>query len=119
MLLLSYSFDIYKSSFKVFFLLATTTPPPPDPTRPSRPNTPIHTHILLTLIRLEPQFTDMLITLNIPHIPGSPEAIAVGGEELDFEKGKYGSAIEEGKKVMDAVGNSLLVKDWGLFAPGN
>ncbi|KAL9131900.1 MAG: hypothetical protein Q9217_000260 [Psora testacea] len=103
---------------KVLSLLVTTTPPAPEPDMLPRPNTPTHTDILLTLIRLELQLTDMLVALNIPHITGSPEAVAVGGEERDFEKGKYGSAIDEGNKVMEKVVRSLLVKDWGLFGPG-
>ena len=105
------------SDTPVLSVLVTASPPPSDMNIPLRSNRPTHTNILLTLIRLEPQLTDMLITLNIPHIPGSPEAVAVGGEDLDFETAKYGSAVEEGRKVVEAAISSLTVKDWGLFGP--
>lgn len=69
----------------------------------------------MTLIRLGPQSTDMSITLNIPHIPGGPEAALEEGGDIDYEKGKYGPVVEEGKSIMDEVGKTLIVKDWGLF----
>lgn len=37
---------------------------------PSRPESPDFTAILLNLIRLEKQQTDVLITINVPHIKG-------------------------------------------------
>lgn len=57
----------------------------------------------------------MAITLNVPHIPGGPEAAIEEGEDIDYEKGSYGPAIEEAKKIMGEVSRTLVVKDWGLF----
>ena len=63
--------------------------------------------------------TDMVISLNIPHVPGGPEVAAEeGGEEVDFESGKYGSAVEEGRGVLGEALRTLKVRDWGLFGPG-
>ena len=85
----------------------------------ARANTPKFVHVFLTLIRLEQQMTDMLVVLNVPHVPGGPEAAArEAGEEVDFEKGIWGSAIEEGREVLGEVLKGLEVRDWGLFGPG-
>jgi len=61
----------------------------------------------------------MVVTFNIPHVPGGPEAAAAEeGEEIDFAEGKYGLAVEEGKRIMEEVGRTLCIKDWRLFGPG-
>ena len=65
--------------------------------------------------------TDVLVSLNVPHVPEAPEAAAAGeegGEEADFESGKFGTAVEEGKEVLGEVLKTLKVRDWGLFGPG-
>lgn len=53
----------------------------------------------------------MVITLNIPHIPGESEA----EEGVDFAAGKFGRAVEEGRGVMEEVAGTLVVREWGLF----
>ena len=55
--------------------------------------------LYLTLIRLVEQATDLLVTLNIPTIPDSPE-----------EQDK--SVIRD---VVSKVVTSFEVKDWNLF----
>ncbi|KAL8683985.1 MAG: hypothetical protein Q9186_000015 [Xanthomendoza sp. 1 TL-2023] len=73
--------------------------------------TPKFVAIIMTLIRLEPQSTDIVVTVNIPHIPGHQEY----GDDMNFEEGKFGRLVEEGVRVRDEVWKSLEVRDWGLF----
>ncbi|KAI9670088.1 MAG: hypothetical protein M1829_004816 [Trizodia sp. TS-e1964] len=68
------------------------------------------TAILLTLIRLEAQKTDLLVVVNIPHIPGC----YVPGEVV-LEHGKQGKLIEGAIEMRDRVLASLKIEDWGLF----
>ncbi|KAL8757858.1 MAG: hypothetical protein Q9184_004099 [Pyrenodesmia sp. 2 TL-2023] len=95
-----------------YTLLATTTPPPVTNGNPNRPLTPTFTAIILTLIRLVPQSTDIVVTINIPHIQGEQEP---SDGAVNFEGGKYGSLVEEGVRVRDELWRTLEVKDWGLF----
>jgi len=69
--------------------------------------------VLLTLIRLEAQKTDLLVTINVPHLPGEYEY-----ESVDLHAGKVGVLLEEAGLVMDAVLESYEVLDWGLFVEG-
>lgn len=103
----------------VLTVLATTTPPSLPEGEVMRANTPTEVTVLLCLIRLEQQMTDVLVVLNVPHVPGGPEAVArEAGEEVDFSKCLWGSAVEEGKEVLGEVLKSLEIRDWGLFGPG-
>ncbi|KAL8756793.1 MAG: hypothetical protein Q9184_004384 [Pyrenodesmia sp. 2 TL-2023] len=95
-----------------YTLLATTTPPPVPNGNPNRPLTPTFTAIILTLIRLVPQSTDIVVTINIPHIPEEQEP---SDGAVNFEGGKYGSLVEEGVRVRDELWRTLEVKDWELF----
>ncbi|KAL8732165.1 MAG: hypothetical protein Q9166_002912 [cf. Caloplaca sp. 2 TL-2023] len=94
-----------------YTLFATTTPPPATNGN-ARALTPAFTAIILTLIRLVPQSTDIVVTINIPHIPGHQEP---SDGEVKFEEGKFGSLVEEGLRIKDEVWKSLEVRDWGLF----
>ncbi|KAL8740834.1 MAG: hypothetical protein Q9190_006500 [Brigantiaea leucoxantha] len=100
-----------------YSLLATTIPKAaPDGIAPtSRPVTPAFTAVLLTLIRLVPQLTDLVITINIPHIPGHQES----NEPVDFEQGQLGSLVEDGRRIRDEIWRTLEIKDWGLFDVGD
>jgi len=71
---------------------------------------PDFTGILLTLIRLEPQRTDLLVAINVPHVPGEYEY-----ESVDLHAGRVGKLLEEAGEVMDFVLESFEVVDWGLF----
>jgi hypothetical protein len=66
--------------------------------------------IMLTLIRLVDQETDMLVTINVPHVPGSYEAGSV-----DLEHGKMGPLLELAGKWRERVLESFEVREWGLF----
>ena len=57
----------------------------------------------------------MVITLNIPKVPGEGEG---SDEETDFENGRFGKVVEEGKRIVEEVWKTLQVKDWGLFGEG-
>lgn len=90
-----------------YTLIATQTPPP-DPS--SRSAAPDFTAIILTLLRLEKESTDILITVNVPHIKGEYD-----DEEVDLQLGKQGKLI--GAAVEDAarIWETFKVKDWNLF----
>ena len=61
--------------------------------------TPIYITMYFTLIRLEAQATDIVITLNVPTITGSPETL---DESV-------------ARDVVSKVVQSFEVKDWNLF----
>lgn len=65
---------------------------------------------MLTLVRLVKQETDMLITINVPHIAGQFEAGSV-----DLEHGKMGALLEQAGKWRERVLETFEVKEWGLF----
>ncbi|KAL8713941.1 MAG: hypothetical protein Q9220_002087, partial [cf. Caloplaca sp. 1 TL-2023] len=103
-----------------YTLLATTTPPPLAPATNGNNNgpramTPTFTAIELTLIRLIPQSTDILLIVNIPHIPGHQEPT---DGDVDFEAGRFGSLVEAGVRMRDELWRTLEVKDWALFGSG-
>ena len=72
---------------------------------------PGFTAVILIMIRLEEQKSDLLITINIPHVPGdySPSTIKLAA-------GKWGPLIEAGFDARTRILQSLDVKDWGLFS---
>lgn len=67
--------------------------------------------MLLALIRLEDAKTDLLVTVNVPHVQGEYDAAAV-----DFHTGAVGPLLEEAGKWQDKILGTLEVCDWGLFA---
>lgn len=69
--------------------------------------------ILLSLIRLVPQSTDLLISINIPMHQGATSG--TNGDLVDFRQGRYGSLVQEGIALRDEVVGSLQVRDWSLF----
>ncbi|KAL8675405.1 MAG: hypothetical protein Q9168_000236 [Polycauliona sp. 1 TL-2023] len=103
-----------KPNTPCYTLLATTTPPPAADGN-VRAKTPSFTAVLLTLIRLVAESTDIVMTVNIPHIPGHQEP---PDGEINFEEGKYGSLVEEGFKIRNELCSSLEVRDWRLFGGG-
>ncbi|EME39846.1 hypothetical protein DOTSEDRAFT_74672 [Dothistroma septosporum NZE10] len=91
----------------VLTLLATS---PPGEKRRGRANEPEFVGILMALIRLEAQKTDVVVTVNVPHLPGSYEKAG-----LRVEEGRYGPLLEAAQVVKDKVLGSFEVRDWGLF----
>jgi hypothetical protein len=66
--------------------------------------------MILTLVRLEHEKTDLLITINVPHIRGEYDE-----EDVDLELGKQGKLIGDAVDYASRIWESFKVKDWGLF----
>jgi len=105
-----------------FTVVASTAPANP----PSTPNTPTSTTILMTLIRLVSKSTDLVITINLPHIPAeegqtttsaaSGNTSGVGSRDgTEPDNGLSGKLVEDGLKVRDEVLRTLTIHDWNLF----
>lgn len=71
---------------------------------------PDFTAIILTLVRLEKESTDIVITINVPHIKG--EYVE---DEVDLELGKQGVLIGDAVEYAARIWDTFRVKDWGLF----
>ncbi|XDG04918.1 hypothetical protein ABKA04_004533 [Annulohypoxylon sp. FPYF3050] len=68
------------------------------------------TAIILTLVRLEREKTDLLITINVPHIKGEYDE-----EDVDLQLGKQGKLIGDAVDYAAKIWETFKVKDWGLF----
>ena len=62
------------------------------------------------LIRLEQQKTDIVITINVPHIKGSYDET-----EIDVEGGKQGKLLDAAVAYQDRILQTFQIKDWTLF----
>ncbi|KAL2057800.1 hypothetical protein ABVK25_002184 [Lepraria finkii] len=98
--------------------LSNFPPPPPDPGAARRPHAPTNTDIHLTLIRLVEQSTDIVITLNVPHIPNetNPEDPVAGDDEA--VRKQLNERTEKAvlmKEAWEMVVGSVEVRDWSLF----
>ncbi|KAI0505361.1 Mog1p/PsbP-like protein [Xylaria bambusicola] len=76
----------------------------------TRGNAPDFTAMVLTLVRLEREHTDILITINVPHIRGEYDE-----EDVDLQLGKQGQLIGDAVEYASRIWESFKVKDWGLF----
>lgn len=90
---------------KAYTLLATS---PPGEKMQGRANEPEFVGILLLVVRLEAQGTDVVIAVNVPHMPGEFEGV-------DLEGGKPGKLLETGQQARTRICETLEVKDWALF----
>ncbi|KAI0165071.1 Mog1p/PsbP-like protein [Hypoxylon sp. FL1284] len=68
------------------------------------------TAFIVTLVRLEREKTDLLITINVPHIHGEYDEA-----DIDLELGKQGKLIGDAVDYAAKIWESFKVKDWGLF----
>jgi len=93
-----------------YTLMATQTPQPTSAHPSSRAESPDFTAILLNLIRLEKQQTDVLITINVPHIKGEYTA-----DSVNLERGEQGRLIEDAVEFCAKIWETFEVRDWGLF----
>ncbi|RYC56658.1 hypothetical protein CHU98_g9550 [Xylaria longipes] len=98
-----------------YTLIATLSPHAPpstgaDSSGTPRPGTPDFTAIILTLVRLEREHTDILITVNVPHIRGEYDE-----DDVDLQLGKQGRLIGDAVDYASRIWESFRVKDWGLF----
>lgn len=90
-----------------YTLIATQTPPV-DPN--ARDLAPDFTAIVLNLVRLEREHTDIVVTINVPHIKGEYDE-----EDVDLQVGKQGKLIEDAVEYAAAIWETFKIKDWGLF----
>ena len=100
------SFLHVSESIPAYTLIATQTPP----TKSERSSAPDFTALILTLVRLEKESTDILITINVPHIKGEYDE-----DEVDLALGKQGELIGDAVEYAARIWSSFEVKDWGLF----
>ncbi|KAF4947017.1 hypothetical protein FGADI_10740 [Fusarium gaditjirri] len=91
-----------------YTLISTQTPR----VNQSRDSTsaPDFTAIILTLLRLEKAKTDILITINVPHIKGEYDEA-----EVDLELGRQGKLIGAAVEYSATIWSTFKIKDWGLF----
>jgi len=87
-----------------YTLIATQTPPKKSKEAPD------FTAILLNLIRLETQKTDILITINVPHIKGEYKE-----DSVNLELGEQGRLIEDAVEYCSKIWETFEVRDWKLF----
>lgn len=90
-----------------YTLFATS---PPGEKQKGRPNEPDVVGILLTMVRLENQKTDILLTINVPHIAGQYDPAAI-----DPAQGKHGPLLEAAVEHRTKLIETFEVKDWDLF----
>ncbi|GAB1317633.1 Ran-interacting Mog1 protein [Madurella fahalii] len=102
-------FTYLDASIPAYTLIATQTPrtSPDDPRRESAPD---FTALILTLVRLEKEKTDILITINVPHIKGEYDE-----EEVDLALGKQGELIGDAVEYAARIWATFKVEDWKLF----
>lgn len=92
-----------------YTLIATQTPPiSEDADVPG--SAPVFTAIVLNLVRLEKESTDILITINVPHIRGE-----YSEEDVDLQLGKQGRLISDAVEYAAKIWETFKIKDWGLF----
>ncbi|KAK7744335.1 hypothetical protein SLS62_010239 [Diatrype stigma] len=115
-------FSRLDDNIPAYTLIATQAPkkPPPGGSERSSEGTssssssaapnPDFTAIILTLVRLERELTDILITINVPHIRGEYDE-----EDVDLELGKQGRLIGDAVDYAAKIWQSFKVKDWNLF----
>lgn len=65
---------------------------------------------MLNLIRLESECTDILITINVPHIKGEYTE-----EEVNLQQGIQGKLIGDAVEYAAKIWETFKIKDWGLF----
>jgi hypothetical protein len=90
-----------------YTLIATQTPHVDPRARSSAPD---FTAIILTLLRLEKEATDVLVTINVPHIKGEYDE-----DEVDLELGKQGELIGDAVEYAAKIWESFKIRDWKLF----
>lgn len=94
-------------------MIATMAPKPPrsdgddDKARAASPD---FTAMILTMVRLERERTDLLITINVPHIKGE-----YNEEDVDLELGRQGKLIGDAVDYAAKIWETFKVKDWHLF----
>ncbi|KAG5953557.1 hypothetical protein E4U58_000340 [Claviceps cyperi] len=101
-------FNRLESKYPAYTLIATQTPKASQ--LPGSATTPDFSAIIMTLLRLEKCKTDILITINVPHIQGE-----YNEEDVDLELGKQGKLIGDAVEYSARIWETFKVKDWDLF----
>ncbi|POS83934.1 hypothetical protein EPUL_001890 [Erysiphe pulchra] len=83
-----------------YTLITTSIEPPKSPKHPK------FTAIVLTLVRLEKESTDILVTINVPH---------QDTDDVDMEIGKLGKLIENAIEYSTTIWQTFEIHDWDLF----
>lgn len=96
---------IPRTGTPAYTLISTQTPRSKD-----RSSSPDFTALIMTLLRLEKEKTDILITVNVPHIKGEYDE-----DEVDLELGKQGKLIGDAVEYSARIWSTFKIKDWGLF----
>lgn len=78
--------------------------------QPGDKPSPDFTAILLTMIRLEVQSTDLLVSINVPHVPGEYKPGTV-----DLAASRYGPLCEAALEHRDRILKTVKIEDWSLF----
>lgn len=102
-------FSLLDQDIPAYTLIATMAPRPSPETE--RRSSPDFTALIMTLVRLEREMTDILITINVPHIKGEYDEA-----DVDLELGKQGKLIGDAVDYAAKIWETFKVKDWGLFA---
>lgn len=97
-----------RSKYPAYTLIATQTPKASH--LPGSAPMPDFSAIIMTLLRLEKCKTDILITINVPHIQGE-----YNEEAVDLELGKQGKLIGDAVEYSARIWETFKVKDWDLF----
>lgn len=79
------------------------------PSHSGRP-TPDFVGILMILVRLAQQQTDIVIMVNVPHVAG--EYLA---DQVDFAAARLGPLMQKGVEIRDKILETFDIKDWELF----
>lgn len=102
-------FSRLEAGTPAYTLICTQTPHLSQPR--DQTSAPDFTAITLTLLRLEKVKTDILITINVPHIKGEYDE-----DDVDLELGRQGKLIGDAVEYSARIWSSFKIKDWGLFA---
>ncbi|KAF2864192.1 Mog1p/PsbP-like protein [Piedraia hortae CBS 480.64] len=88
-------------------LIAST---PPSERHHGRPNAPDVVGMVMIRATLAEQNSDVVITINVPHVPGY-----YNREEVDIQNGRYGTLMEQAIECRDRILATFEVVDWNLF----
>ncbi|KAF2100050.1 Mog1p/PsbP-like protein [Rhizodiscina lignyota] len=90
-----------------YVLFATQEPSRDAPQRGPQPD---FTGILLTLVRLAKEKTDIVIAVNVPHVPGEYRP-----EDVDLPAQKLSPHLEAATAARQKILETFEIKDWSLF----
>ncbi|KAL9042710.1 MAG: hypothetical protein Q9214_003700 [Letrouitia sp. 1 TL-2023] len=77
-------------------------------------HTPRSAALVVALIRLVPQSTDIVVTISLPHNVVMLES----RPQVEFANRQTGDLFEEGMTIQNEIFRTLQIHDWGLFSGG-